>query len=356
MNSKQKDSLLQITIGNSNKDFIAVAKDFIEDLQWWVEQYFNFEVTTSLSSQKIQHRDLNIFLNFLITEEKNTQCQSWTPRLSRDFQNYLKNTLKENSSRRFSDKTIIRVLAHLKTFAKWVHKLRPFSLGNPMEKLKLPAVAFNLEIERAITPSQRRKILDAADFLLTTGGISKDRKRYKTKQRPTRKGYRPYRNRAIIYTLIETGMRRAAITKLNVDDVKVSQRKLLVEEKGSYQHTYKISQEGLQAICDYIQFERGKDAEYWQSPALFLPSSSIRNSQGRLAVLAVNETWNTVCKVANVEGKTPHSARHAMGKHIIDKTGNIAAVQKQLGHRNAVYSMQYARITSQELEQVLDER
>ena len=32
-----------------------------------------------------------------------------------------------------------------------------------------------------------------------------------------RKGYRPYRNRAIMYTLIETGMRRAAITKLNID-------------------------------------------------------------------------------------------------------------------------------------------
>ena len=31
-----------------------------------------------------------------------------------------------------------------------------------------------------------------------------------------RKGYRPYRNRAIIYTLIETGMRRAAITKLGL--------------------------------------------------------------------------------------------------------------------------------------------
>jgi hypothetical protein len=45
-----------------------------------------------------------------------------------------------------------------------------------------------------------------------------------------------------------------------------------------------------------------------------------------------------------------------MGKHIIAKTGNIAAVQKQLGHKQPTYSMQYARITAEELERVLDAR
>jgi hypothetical protein len=45
-----------------------------------------------------------------------------------------------------------------------------------------------------------------------------------------------------------------------------------------------------------------------------------------------------------------------MGKHVIAKTGNIAAVQKQLGHRQAAYAMQYARATTEELAQVLDDR
>lgn len=43
--------------------------------------------------------------------------------------------------------------------------------------------------------------------------------------------------------------------------------------------------------------------------------------------------WDEVCEVAGVEGKTPHLARRAMGKHIIEKTRNIAAVQRQLGHK-----------------------
>jgi hypothetical protein len=38
------------------------------------------------------------------------------------------------------------------------------------------------------------------------------------------------------------------------------------------------------------------------------------------------------------------------------KTGNVAAIQRQLGHRQAVYAMQYARMTAEELGQVLEDQ
>ena len=55
-------------------------------------------------------------------------------------------------------------------------------------------------------------------------------------------------------------------------------------------------------------------------------------------------------------GNTSLDSRHAMGKHIMEKTGNITAVQGQLGHIIPTYSMQYARITDQELGDVLEDR
>ena len=58
-----------------------------------------------------------------------------------------------------------------------------------------------LEIERAISPAECRRILDAADTLPIIGDRSKDR------------------NRAIVYTLFETGMRRAAVRNIDLDDV-----------------------------------------------------------------------------------------------------------------------------------------
>ena len=93
-----------------------------------------------------------------------------------------------------------------------------------------------------------------------------------------------------------------------------------------------------------------------QSPALFLPPATVVNSSGRLTPRVVNTVWNEACRWANVKHKTPHAARHAMGRHIMNKTGNVAAVQRQLGHKNAAYSLQYARITDAELQTVVDER
>ena len=174
--------------------------------------------------------------------------------------------------------------------------------------------------------------------------------------RPRRKGYRPYRNRAIVYCLIETGMRRSAVCNLNLEHVDRKSFKLKAVEKGGRQHAYRISKEGMAAIGDYIEREREPDDTRWQSPALFLPAATVPESSGRLSARTVNDVWNDVCLTAGVTGRTPHSARHAMGKHLIEKTGNVAAVQKQLGHQNAAYSMQYARITGDELLDVLNDR
>ena len=69
----------------------------------------------------------------------------------------------------------------------------------------------------------------------------------------------------------------------------------------------------------------------------------------------INTIWNETCLWANLN-KTPHAARHAMGRHIIDKTGNVAAVQRRLGHKNAAYSLKYSMITDDELQEVVDER
>lgn len=341
----------------NNLDLVVIPQNAPDGLQIWSRWYFDHAVTTVERSQKEQRRDLNMFLRFMALTEKTDERPKWTPRLSEAFKTHLKSALHEDGSRHWSDRTINRVLTHLKTFAKWVHGLRPFPLGNPMVKIKSLPLTNSLEIERAITTGERRRILDAADLLLNIGGRSKSRRRYAGgEERPRRKGYRPYRNRAMIYTLTETGMRRRAVTAINLADVDFERRKITVEEKGGMRHTYQINKEGLATIRDYIQNEREADFDKWQSPSLFLSTCTNPHGNGRLTVKVINQVWDDVCKVADVKGKTPHSARHAMGRYIIEKTGNVAAVQRQLGHKNAAYSMQYSRITDEELNVILDDR
>ena len=139
-----------------------------------------------------------------------------------------------------------------------------------MAKMKLLPVGTGLEVERAITARERRRILDAADFLAVDGSKSRDRNRFKGKDRPHRKNFRGYRNRAIVYVLIETGMRRAAVTKIDIDDVNFKRRVILVEEKGGLAHAYQTSREGIDAIRDYLKHERAEDFETKLVPGLEL--------------------------------------------------------------------------------------
>jgi len=210
----------QLSLQNTTRNDLAVVDQVNDSLAAWVELYFQFEVTTSDSSQKVQRRDLELFLAFMMRETKTDNRMNWTPRLSQAFKKALRKQLDEDGSRYYNDRTINRIIANLKTFAKWIHRHRPFPLDDPMRKIKSISTGTLLDVERAITPQERRRILNAADLLLKIGGQSKDRHRYRhAGERPRRKNYRPYRNRAIVYTLIETGMRRTAVTKINLPAV-----------------------------------------------------------------------------------------------------------------------------------------
>ena len=345
-------------VGQKGERLPAMQNDAGDDrLRLWLEAYFRFDVSTAESSQRMQWRDLEAFIEFMMLEEGHDERVAWTPRLSRAYVDALRGALTDEGHRRFADRTINRMIAHLKTFASWIHKHRPFPLGHPTKKLPaLPTTTLLID-ERGLTSGERRRMLDAADLLIHVGGRSKDRHRHGTNDdRPRRKGFRPYRNRAIVYTVIETGMRRAAVVNANLVKLDSNTSTITVIEKGGEEHPYKISREGLRAIEDYLEHERPLDAEQIDSPALFLPAANNTNAGSRLQPKVVNRVWNEVRDMAGVEGKTPHSGRHGMGRHLVEKTKNIAAVQRQLGHKNAAYSMQYMRVTGAELQEVLDDR
>ena len=324
-------------------------------LSVWLEGYFRFAVATAESSRAVQRRDLERFLSFMILEEGHDLRPAWTPRLSRAFIEAMRNERREDGKRQVADRTINRMMAHLKTFASFVHQHAPLPLGHPTEKLPaLPTTTLLID-QRALSQAERRKLLDAADLLPLVGGRSKDRRRHGAGDKPVHPWYRPWRNRAILYTLIETGMRRAGIVNAELEGFDPVTRTVSVLEKGGVAHPYKISREGAAAITDYLDQERDRD-ESLASPALFLPAADNPRAGTKLTVDAVNRIWNETRELAGVDTKTPHSARHAMGRHLIAKTGNMAAVQRQLGHKNASYSMQYARISDEELLDKLDER
>ena len=92
----------------------------------------------------MQKRDLALFRDFVIDDYGQEDRPLWTPRLSKAFADHLKKKDPEKGRGGYSDRAVNRILAHLKTFAKWIHKLKPFPLDNPMVKTKLMPVGTGL--------------------------------------------------------------------------------------------------------------------------------------------------------------------------------------------------------------------
>jgi hypothetical protein len=126
-----------------------VEADPADTLGHWLEAYFRLEAATAASSRQVQRRDLTAFVRFAVREAGSEQRRAWTPRLSRAFVDALRAELTATGQRRYGDRTVNRMLAHLKTFASWVHRHRPFPLGHPTERLPaLPTTTLLID-ERA---------------------------------------------------------------------------------------------------------------------------------------------------------------------------------------------------------------
>ena len=211
----------------TSRNVASVQTDVKQDrISFWANAYFEYGVTCSATSQKVQRRNIARFITFMIETADSDERRRWTKRLSGQFREYLENAADKDGKRLWNRRTSNTTLAHVKTFAKWITGItsdprtsfEPFPAGNPMEGITGLPTGSVLEIDRALTLKETNWILDAADELIHVGGRRRDRRRFRKGRPPQRADYRPYRNRAIIYSLNGTGARRETIPRLTLDE------------------------------------------------------------------------------------------------------------------------------------------
>jgi len=160
-------------------------------------------------------------------------------------------------------------------------------------------------------------------------------------------------------------MRLSAITNIDLPNVDFKAREIQTLEKGAHMAKYVLSRKAIRAIRDYLEHERELDSDVFNSPALFLPArtrvkikrTARSKNVPRLHPNSIGRIWNNIRDTAGMDkSKTPHCARHGVGKHVMEQTGNAATVARALNQKNMTYALQYSRITKQELVCVLDDR
>jgi integrase/recombinase XerC len=145
------------------------------------------------------------------------------------------------------------------------------------------------------------------------------------------------RDKALIFTFILTGIRSSALRLLDVSDVDLKNKTMVVTEKGEKVRTYDIPDKLCEALEDWIEC-REKLMKGHDSNALFI--SLKRN---RMCTTAI---YNLVKKYADCisdKNITPHKLRATYGTQLYNKTGDIYFVQECMGHSSPKVTELYIR-------------
>ena len=151
------------------------------------------------------------------------------------------------------------------------------------------------------------------------------------------------RDRTIIMTFYETGIRLSELIGLDDSMVDFSNRQLKVTGKRNKQRVIPFGEELLATLRDYMKC-RDKEVNL-QSDALFVTAKGQRmtSSQVREAVK------KNLSKVCTLKKRTPHVLRHTFATAMLNNKAGIESVKKLLGHESLSTTEIYTHTTFEQL-------
>jgi len=350
----------QLTNFTSRKvmDLADTLPDPIPDsLPAWMTRYLTFAVVGVRSPAVVEKIALHLdrFTHFFTESYGHDHISTL---LKRDVLAWQR-ALKEQG---FAPATTNNHLASLSGFTTWVHAQAShlFPIGDPAKgigELGLPPLE-----PRALTESQVRSLKSLCDRLERFHQMKGQRWAATPGTAPVHASRRPRRDRAIIYVLLSTGLRREELVRLDLDQVSPRTPVALrgarqgriarVQGKGNTERTVFLSNDARLALADYLERERSRDVAP-ETTALFLSATGIpaRAADGRLSPRAINLVLQQIGRWHDAELKDvtrhlsplkPHDLRHTFAFQLAKATGADAyELERRLGHRSQRYIQRY---------------
>jgi integrase len=337
--------------------FTGAAPDAVESLSAWVTRYLTLAVVGVRSEEVADKIALHLerFATFYKDAYGHERIRNV---LKRDVLAWQRNL----SDQGLAPATVNNHLGSLSAFTTWVHAQAPqlFAVGDPakgISELGLPPLE-----PRALSPEQVRSLKSVCDRLERFHQLRGRRWTKSPEQLRVRATGRPLRDRAIVYLLLSTGLRREELVNVDLDQVSPSTpaelrrarqgRITRVQGKGKTERTVFLSADARAALADYLERERPRDANE-QVTALFLSAVSLpaRSADGRLSPRAINLLLEQIGRWHDAEltdarrrisPLRPHDLRHTFAFHLARVTGADAyELERRLGHRSQRYIQRY---------------
>lgn len=144
------------------------------------------------------------------------------------------------------------------------------------------------------------------------------------------------RDLLIVLIFLNTGMRCAALFKLDVNSIDFVNHTLTTNDKGDHVKTYVLSNELMQCINDWL-VKRQEILGDVKTEALFISNRKTRMDQTSI--------YRIVKKYDKINGKniTPHKLRATYGTQLLKETRDIYFVQQCMGHSSPQTTELYIR-------------
>jgi len=154
------------------------------------------------------------------------------------------------------------------------------------------------------------------------------------------------RDRAIMELLYASGIRRAEVVSINLEDIDLSTRTIRVMGKGRKQRLVIINRTTAEALRAYLRV-RPRSSE----AALFLGQS-----KHRLSTRHVWEIFNRIQRVSGVQTKaSPHTLRHSFATHLLERGVDLITIQELLGHESVATTQIYTNVSLEHKKRAYDE-
>ena len=186
-----------------------------------------------------------------------------------------------------------------------------------------------LQLPKVLTETEVLKVLEACPINTPTG----------------------LRDRAILELFYSTGIRRAELVKLDLEDFLPEREELVIKQgKGKKDRIVPVGEYARIFVLAYLQMIRPWQAGSPDEKALFVNS----RTGTRFCLQTINHLVGQAVKRAKIGKKaTPHVFRHSMATHLLRGKADIRHVQAILGHTSLQSTEVYTHLTIEDLKQAV---
>lgn len=144
------------------------------------------------------------------------------------------------------------------------------------------------------------------------------------------------RNRCFVLLMLDSGLRRGEIPRININDISFPTRSMIVREKGSKQRLIPMGEKTCSKLLDYrLRFRSAAGG----SEPFFLDQNGNRCSDNLVKLV-----FQRLKEETGIERLHPHLLRHTFATYYLADGGDLETLRLILGHSNIHTTQMYLHL------------